>query len=138
MSEVELVTRLREFVDGTRGPYTNIACDIGKVCDALEAAEAQVAALTKAKDEAYAERNKLVSYLARLYPSGTMRTDIPGWDAEWHGCVFIDTPQGQMSWHYHDSEAHLFADLPSYHGEWDGHTTEEKYRRLKALEEASR
>lgn len=84
-------------------------------------------------DAAYAERNQLVAVLARLYPSGTKRTAIEGWDPEWHGCVYIDLPTGQASWHYHDREAYLFEGLPLYEGEWDGHTTEEKYRRIAAL-----
>lgn len=83
-----------------------------------------------AADAAYAERNQLVALLARLYPSGTKRTEIDGWEPEWHGCVYIDFPTGQLSWHYHDREAHLFADLPPYRGEWDGHTTEQKYMRI--------
>jgi hypothetical protein len=64
------------------------------------------------------------------------KTAIPGWDEAWHGCIYIDLPTGQASWHFHDSEAHLFAHLPPYDGEWDGHTTEEKYERMarKALE----
>lgn len=89
----------------------------------------------KRKDDAYEERNRVVALLARMFPSGTKRTDIPGWDAEWHGCVYIDLPTGQVSWHYHDSQAHLFADLPPYKGEWDGHDTPEKYRRIEALKE---
>lgn len=43
MSEAELMKRLREFVDGTRGPYTDIACDIGRICDNLEAAKRELA-----------------------------------------------------------------------------------------------
>lgn len=85
------------------------------------------------KDAAYEERNRVVAALAKLFPSGTKRTDIPGWDTEWHGCVYIDLPTGQVSWHYHDGQAHLFAALPPYAGEWDGHSTEEKYRRLAEL-----
>ena len=81
-------------------------------------------------DAAYQERNRLVALLARLYPSGLKRTDIPGWDPEWHGCVYIDLPTGQASWHYHDRDAHLFDGLPPYQGEWDGHSTEEKYDRV--------
>lgn len=88
---------------------------------------------TTAADAAYAERNCLVALLARLYPSGIKRTAIEGWDPEWHGCVYIDLPTGQASWHYHDSETDLFDDLPPYHGEWDGHSTEEKYRRVRVL-----
>jgi hypothetical protein len=85
------------------------------------------------KDAAYLERNQLVAALARLYPAGIGKTDIPGWSPDWHNCVYIETPIGQLSWHYHDSHAHLFSGLPAYWGKWDGHTTEEKYRRLSNL-----
>ena len=87
----------------------------------------------EAKDQAYAERNQLVALLAHIFPSGTRRTHIEGWDPEWHGCVYIDTPCGQLSWHYHDNDAPLFADLPAYNKEWDGHTTEQKYLRVRKL-----
>lgn len=89
--------------------------------------------MTTDADQAYEERNHLVAALARLYPAGLKRTAIDGWEPEWNGCVYIDLPTGQVSWHYHDREAHLFEGLPPYTGEWDGHTTEEKYRRLAAL-----
>ena len=89
--------------------------------------------LEAARDGAYTERNRLVALLASLFPSGTKKTTIPGWDEAWHGCVYIDLPNGQASWHYHDREAHLFAHLPPYQGEWDGHSTEEKYARITAL-----
>lgn len=85
------------------------------------------------KDGAYLERNQVVAALAKCFPSGTARTAIEGWSDDWHGCVYIDLPTGQVSWHYHDSQAHLFADLPPYAGKWDGHDTPEKYRRLAAL-----
>ena len=85
------------------------------------------------KDAAYSERNQLVALLAALDPAGTKRTAIEGWDPEWHNCVYVDLPTGQASWHYHDSEAHLFAHLPAYPGEWDGHTTTEKYQRIARL-----
>lgn len=85
------------------------------------------------KDAAYLERNRVVALLAGLFPSGIARTDIPGWLPEWHGCVYIDLPTGQVSWHYHDGEASLFAHLPPYTKPWDGHTTDEKYERLAAF-----
>lgn len=97
------------------------------------------AAMTKAVDgmnAVYAERNKLVALLARHYPSGRRRTAIEGWDPAWNGCVFLQTPQGQLSWHYHDSEAGLFEDLPEWSVQahpWDGHTTAQKYTRVLAL-----
>lgn len=84
-------------------------------------------------DAAYLERNRLVAMLASLYPSGLKKTAISGWDEEWHGCVYIDTPEGQMSWHYHERDGWLFEGLPQYKGEWDGHTTDEKYARLWRL-----
>lgn len=87
--------------------------------------------LSAAKDQAYLERNQVVALLARCCPAGTQPTAIPGWHAEWNGCVYIDLPTGQASWHYHDSHAWLFSGLPPYPGEWDGHTTEEKYARIE-------
>lgn len=96
------------------------------------------AALRSDKDAAYLERNQVVALLTSLYPSGIAHTDIPGWLPEWHGCVYIDLPTGQASWHYHDSQAYLFAHLPAYAGAWDGHTTDEKYARLAALAVAER
>lgn len=97
------------------------------------ALEARCAALEESKDEAYSERNKLVRLLASLYPSGLKATSIEGWDPDWHWCVYIDLPTGQASWHIHVSEYPNFSHLPNYEGEWDGHTTEEKYRRIAAL-----
>lgn len=84
-------------------------------------------------DAVYLERNQVVAALAKCFPSGIARTAIEGWAPEWHGCVYIDLPTGQASWHYHDREAHLFEGLPPYAGQWDGHDTPEKYRRLAAL-----
>jgi hypothetical protein len=89
--------------------------------------------MRKRKDAAYEERNKVVAALARLFPSGVAKTAIEGWSEDWHGCVYIDLPTRQVSWHFHDSQAHLFDGLPQYAGAWDGHDTDEKYRRLAAL-----
>lgn len=86
-------------------------------------------------DDVYEERNRCVALLAGMalalgYPAGLAKTAIPGWGAAWHNCVYIDLPTGQVSWHYHDREAHLFSHLPRYSGLWDGHDTSEKYRRV--------
>jgi len=91
---------------------------------------AKNADLEARKDEAYLERNQLVALLSKLFPAGKSRTAIEGWSEDWHGCVYIDLPTGQASWHYRDSQAHLFDHLPEYQGTWDGHTTDEKYRRI--------
>ena len=93
--------------------------------------------LKNAKDGAYLERNKCVALIARMalamgLKAGRAKTAIEGWSEDWHGCVYIDLPTGQVSWHFHDSHLFLFIDLPKYGGTWDGHDTPEKYRRCAA------
>ena len=78
-------------------------------------------------NNAYKERNQLVALLSTLFPSGKAKTAIDGWDKAWHGCVYIDFPWGQASWHYHTDDEWMFEHLPPYTEEWDGHTTEAKY-----------
>ena len=99
----------------------------------LQQAEEENTRLMLDKATAYYERNCLVALLAHMFPAGIAKTAIEGWDKEWHNCVYIDTPLGQLSWHYHDNEAMAFADLPPYWGKWDGHTTNQKYERVTAL-----
>ncbi len=96
-----------------------------------DSALAKLAALEITKDAAYAERNRLVSLLSKVFPSGKKKTAIEGWSEAWHGCVYIDLPTGQASWHYHDSQSWLFDHLPEYAGGWDGHTSDEKYERIQ-------
>lgn len=101
--------------------------------EAITALRRRVAELTATKDGAYEERNRVVALLARLYPSRVTKTAIEGWSDDWHGCVRIDTPEGQLSWHFHDSQAGLFDGLPKGDMEYDGHTTAEKYERVERL-----
>lgn len=93
----------------------------------------EIERVTERKDGAYLERNQVVQALSKCFPAGVARTAIEGWSEDWHGCVYIDLPTGQVSWHFHDSQANLFEHLPPYTKPWDGHTTEEKYERLAAL-----
>lgn len=91
--------------------------------------------LREKKDAAYLERNRCVALIARMavamgLPVAVTKTSIEGWSEEWHGCIFIGLPTGQVSWHYHDSQAHLFEGLPRREEAWDGHDTPEKYRRV--------
>jgi hypothetical protein len=96
--------------------------------DALERfAELVRADEREATNNAYRERNQLVALLSTLFPSGKAKTVIEGWDEAWHGCVYIDFPWGQASWHYHTDDEWMFEHLPPYTGEWDGHSTEAKY-----------
>ena len=102
---------------------------------AILAAECEREACAKEKDQAYLERNHLVAALSRLYPSGLRTTNIPGWSVDWHGCCMIDLPSGQISYHFHDSHAHLFAHLQPYRGEWDGHDKDCVHTRLATIRE---
>ncbi len=105
---------------------------------------AEIDALRKQKDGAYAERDKLVALLSALYPSWMTRhpDEDKAWDDDWRWIVFMHLPDGiggpgvQASWHIHDSELPLFAHLkPTLYGKtppaWDGHTTDEKYKRVE-------
>lgn len=95
--------------------------------------------LVVVKDTAYSERNKLVAALSKLFPASLERhpKDDRSWEDDWRWIVMMDLPSGQVSWHVHDSELpnfnHLHREAENYHS-WDGHTTEEKYRRLAAIQ----
>ena len=90
-----------------------------------------------AKDQAYQERNMCVAALSRVAQSLGCRVWLgqhdpadAAWEDDWRNIVFIDLPTGQVSWHIHDSELHLFGHLPRGATGWDGHTNAEKYVRL--------
>lgn len=101
----------------------------------LKALAAEVRRLTKVKDGAYAERNLLVAALSKIFPASLERHEGVDWEDDWRWVLFVDLPAGQASWHIHDSELPNFAHLPRNAGRrWDGHTNEEKYRRLAALD----
>lgn len=100
---------------------------------------ADLAGARRERDGAYRERAQLVAYLAACYGSVIMHDadlDAPGWSV-----IFIDTPSGQMSWHLHENDLDLFRHVPKIlrhvPGPWDGHTADEKYRRLAELTTAT-
>jgi hypothetical protein len=79
---------------------------------------------------AYRERAHLVALLAAQYPA-EFREDPE--DDEW-SIVYIDLPTGQASWHIHPRDVDLFPHVKfGTAAEWDGHSTEEKYRRIDEL-----
>lgn len=88
--------------------------------------------LTAERDGAYRERAHLVAHLASLYPShiGPNDPTTPDW-----AVLTLETPTGQMSWHIAPDDIGLFEHVPTTTNEpaWDGHTTEQKYERLRAL-----
>lgn len=80
----------------------------------------------------YRERAHLVGFLTTLFPSHFGHTDPSTPD---YGVATVDTPAGQMSWHIHDADADVIPDQAKQTEpiEWDGHSTEEKYARLRDL-----
>lgn len=87
-------------------------------------------------DAVYAERDRLVAVLSKLFPSFLARhpESDESWEDDWRWIVYVELPTGQASWHIHDSELSWFDHLERREGLfWDGHTTEEKYARLSAL-----
>lgn len=100
----------------------------------------KVAALTSRMSELerenmdlYSQRTMLVAGLAKCFPSGIRRTDIPDWHPEWHGCCYINLPAGQISFHYHNRDAHYFHNFPAYAKPFDGHTKREVEIRIGLL-----
>jgi hypothetical protein len=111
------------------------ALEAHQLVDALE--RSREGKLRKEKDAAYRERNQLAAALARAAIAMGFRAGVgehpesdKEWEPDWRTILFIDLPTGQLSWHFHDSEWPLLAGLPRYSGNYDGHSTTEKYRRL--------
>lgn len=105
----------------------------------LDATQAVEPGLREALNAAYRERNAVVAALIRSngWPAEVvMAPDTEGW---W--IVYAETPQGQVSWHIGPDDMDLFSDWPVAFGSrkspWDGHSTEEKYRRLAAARSSS-
>jgi hypothetical protein len=83
----------------------------------------------------YAERAHLVRALTHLFPAVLSSSDAsePDWPV-----IYLATPAGQLSWHLAADDLHLFAHVPlvpvtDARAQWDGHTTPEKYRRLREV-----
>lgn len=87
-------------------------------------------------DSVYRERAHLVAYLTSEHPSTIGYTDPA--EPDW-AVVTIETPQGQMSWHVAPDDMDLFGHVPREAPKrpWDGHSTEEKYARLRRLTDGS-
>lgn len=95
----------------------------------------RISELEQAKNDAYAERDRLVAALSKCFPSHLAVHLGDDWEDDWRNIVCIHLPTGQATWHVHDSELRWFTHLPlgCESCSWDGHTTDEKYERLAAL-----
>lgn len=102
-----------------------------------KSAEEQIADLKAQLNEVYKERD-LVPALAVAFAQendvnvGIKQHQGEDWDDDWRNVVFIDLPDfGQVSWHIHKDELINFRYVGAYNDKWDGHSTDEKYERVK-------
>ncbi len=87
-------------------------------------------------DDLYRERAHLIALMAAYHPAVLCYSDpsAPDWPV-----IYINTRLGgQLSWHISPDDLDLFGHVPIVEkgdprAEWDGHTTELKLARLKAL-----
>jgi hypothetical protein len=121
---------------------------VSALFDALDAARGQEAAL----EHAYCERNRMVLLAAAIarHPFGLdgaqhpvrLWTDADEPDPRFATVVSIELPTGQVTFHTDETEPQwsarrhlgLHLGVPS----WDGHDTDEKWRRVLAFLESQR
>jgi len=85
-------------------------------------------------DAVYTERNRVVQALTKVFPAH-LQAHEGDWDDDWRTVVCVHLPTGQVTWHVNTADAgRFFRHLGYSPSHWDGHDTEEKYRRLENLE----
>lgn len=85
-------------------------------------------------DALYQERAQVVIAFARSAMALGLKVGFaldPAEGPEWP-VLFVDLPTGQVSWHLTAQQRATVPDIGEYDGEWDGHSTDEKYARLAA------
>lgn len=110
--------------------------NIMDICEGRNSRDSYIYELEKSKNNAYWERNQLVAFLSKILSSHLSKhEDDPNWDEDWRNIVFLYLPNGsQISFHIHDSDLKYFSHLEYKENKWDGHSTEEKFRRMRAYE----
>ncbi|MEU3979663.1 hypothetical protein AB0465_18360 [Streptomyces griseoviridis] len=81
----------------------------------------------------YRERAYLLGGYVGMFGGVFSHTDL---QAPEYPVLYIETPKGQTSWHIHPDDKDCFDGLkvPTVKEyPWDGHSTEEKYMRIQAL-----
>lgn len=77
---------------------------------------------------AYSERMIAVRALVSLALRHSYKCGI-GWDDStteadkdigWGNVLYVELPEGQMSWHISPHDWFMFKDLPKFDGKWDG------------------
>lgn len=89
--------------------------------------------MSEALREVYRERAQLLGLYVAGFGAVFSYSDptTPDWPV-----LYIESPKGQLSWHIHPDDKDVFDDfnIPVVEDyPWDGHTNEEKYRRIREL-----
>jgi hypothetical protein len=95
---------------------------------ALEDAQDEIKKLRAKADSIYSERNRLAAAFARMALAAGFKagTGVDPDETKWP-VVYVETPNGQVSWHIASHDADILNGLPVYDGQWDG-----TYRARKA------
>lgn len=89
--------------------------------------------------KAFWERNQLVAFLSKLFPSYLLEhTEGSYLQKGWKHYILIQTPAGQISFHLDEADLpyfrHSFVLKDESIVAWDGHSTEEKFARIQKLD----
>ena len=106
----DLVKRLQDMVD-----FKHDDMDVAR--EAIE----EIARLRGKVDAVYSERNRLAAALARMALAAGFSAGkgVDPDETKWP-VVYVDTPNGQVSWHIAEADAHVLKGLPQYGKQWDG------------------
>ncbi|MER6103599.1 hypothetical protein ABT115_15075 [Streptomyces sp. NPDC001832] len=129
--------RLYDQADRYRTAWKSAERDVTAAVRMTQDAQQRAEQAEAAADATYRERAHLVALLAALHPSHIGHTDPAA--PEW-AVVIVETPAGQMSWHIAERDMNLFTHVQPTNRicrGWDGHTTDEKYARMRDLTEAA-
>jgi hypothetical protein len=125
----EDATKLIQEIHRMRQYLLDYNSSITKQIDSIEAnmllLEAENSRLLMAKSIVYVERDSCIAFLAQLALAKQFRVGTAA-----DHTIVVDLPSGQVSWQFHESEAHLFADFPAYEEAVEELTIQETYRRV--------
>lgn len=114
------------------GPVRGVVEDVADVRTAMLRAEEE-------RDGAYRERTHLLAWLATLHAPHAVLAPALDIDDEdgWH-LLFLNVAGRQLSWHISPRDMDLLkhverVDVGDPRAQWDGHTTAEKYQRIRTL-----
>jgi len=145
LTVVAIVAVLFLWSYGQRGLVSKVQAaevDLEDTSEAAESLRLRLGRAIEAKDSAYYERNMVLTLFLRVLQT----ENIEGWKvlrgyiAEfkgWEPAVYIDAPEryglSQMSWNFKNPDQLWMLDSLGLAegGQWNGHTTEEKYASMR-------